>query len=135
MESEETADGPASVLFDRNPFDGSRLPDNAQEAEEQPRPGAHYHWNANTTDEFTTSTFTNEPRSPTEAVAGARHGPDLLRRLSIVKPPHAPKPGNILALYKQLNLSGRVISVCLAVPYSIAYNPDSEDTWVSLFRM
>jgi len=63
--------------------------------------------------------------SPAEVAAGARNGEDLIRRVSLSRVD--PK-----AAYPQLDLSGRVISACFAIPYSVSFNAGNVSGWVSI---
>lgn len=75
------------------------------------------------------SAIDDRPGSPVEAVKGVKSGKELLRRLSLVdqvKPevldidPSAVHPG--------LNLSGRVISAAICIPYKLGHRAGAD--WV-----
>ncbi|KAL5370838.1 hypothetical protein DPSP01_014639 [Paraphaeosphaeria sporulosa] len=69
--------------------------------------------------------------SPTEAVADAICGEELLRRLSAVQDPSASYKQDLAnidprAAHPELNLSGRIISATFTVPYNIVYAPGED---------
>ncbi|OCK96538.1 glycosyltransferase family 20 protein [Cenococcum geophilum 1.58] len=80
-------------------------------------------WNANS---YFAPKDEARPSSPTEAVAGARTGEELLRRLSLVGDPtskHDLADVDPRAAHPSLNLSGGVISATFCVPYTLGYCP------------
>ena len=85
-------------------------------------------WNANS---YFAPKDEARPSSPTEAVAGARTGEELLRRLSLVGDPtskHDLADVDPRAAHPGLNLSGGVISTTFCVPYTLGYRPGLD--WV-----
>ena len=64
------------------------------------------------------------PMSPAETVAGVRSGEELLRRLSLTTTMSRPR-------YPELGLSERIISAAFAIPYSVSFNKDNPNAWVS----
>lgn len=68
--------------------------------------------------------------SPSEAVAGAPTGQELLRRLSLGPDKHDLADLDPCAAHPNLHLSGSIISVTFCIPYDIGFAPDIE--WASL---
>lgn len=67
--------------------------------------------------------------SPTEAVAGAQTGEELLRRLSLLPDPnvkHDLVDVDPRSAHPGLNLSGKIISATFVVPYTVSHSPGNE---------
>jgi trehalose 6-phosphate synthase/phosphatase len=78
------------------------------------------HWNANSYSAPSHSDLQSTPSSPAEVVKGAKTGPELLRRLSLID---AVKPEEVVtdprAAHPGLHLSGNVISANFTIPYNV----------------
>lgn len=69
------------------------------------------------------------PSSPAEAVEGARSGPELLRRLSLVGETAPKSPGTDLrAAHPGLKLTGRIINAAFCIPYKLGLRSGAD--WV-----
>lgn len=93
-----------------------------------------------TTDDSYFTTLSNEsaildepPGSPIEVAKGVKSGKELLRRMSLVE---AVKPEHLdidpTAVHPGLNLSGRVISAAICLPYKLGHRAGAD--WVCTWR-
>ena len=75
--------------------------------------------------------YVQSPMSPADAVSGATSGPELLRRLSLIGGAHLTPATPVTdprADHPGLQLTGRIISASLCIPYKVAHQPGQD--WV-----
>lgn len=75
----------------------------------------------------TTTEDRRTPESPVEVAKGARSGPELLRRLSLVNPEGADTLDvDPRTAHPALRLSGNIISATFCIPYQLTHGPDGQ---------
>lgn len=75
--------------------------------------------------------YAKSPMSPADAASGATSGPELLRRLSLIGGAHLTPATPVIdprADYPGLQLTGRIISASLCIPYKVAHQAGAD--WV-----
>src|SRR5579871_5077261 len=70
------------------------------------------------------------PKSPSEVVAGAQTGQELLRRLSLGQDKQDVTNLDPRVAHPNLHLTGSIINVAFCLPYDIGFAPDLD--WASL---
>lgn len=76
--------------------------------------------------------YAKSPMSPADAASGATSGPELLRRLSLIGGAHLSPATPVIdprADHPGLQLTGRIISASLCIPYKVAHQAGQD--WVS----
>ncbi|KAJ9328331.1 CAZyme family GT20 [Paecilomyces variotii] len=72
-------------------------------------------------------TAAKSPSTPAEAMEGARSGPELLRRLSLVGESTPKTPGTDLrAAHPGLKLTGRIINAAFCIPYKLGFRSGAD---------
>jgi trehalose 6-phosphate synthase/phosphatase len=75
--------------------------------------------------------YAKSPMSPADAASGATSGPELLRRLSLIGGAHLTPATPVIdprADHPGLQLTGRIISASLCIPYKVAHQAGAD--WV-----
>jgi len=75
--------------------------------------------------------YAKSPMSPADAASGVTSGPELLRRLSLIGGAHLTSASPVIdprADHPGLQLTGRIISASLCIPYKVAHQAGQD--WV-----
>jgi trehalose 6-phosphate synthase/phosphatase len=107
---------------------------NADGAENPRESGASYFTKVPGTATALKDAYAKSPMSPADAASGAMSGPELLRRLSLVGGAHLTPATPVIdprADHPGLQLTGRIISASLCIPYKVAHQAGAD--WVRTY--